>query len=552
MSRTALLVSILISAATPSLAGTFTPAPYVKEERVDVLTRAVANEKFSRDLLGAPYATVVVANVDVYDRFPYVEARYFQIVTDPAWNRLLMGEIGRTPLAYDGSAGAFGRLSAPRGLSSDARGRVYVADAGNDRVLVFQAVSEFDRMSLRPLYAVTDLNDPYGVAYSDGGTPFDASDDRLVVANTGRNDVRLYSLSDNGASLVASIGDLGSGANRFAGPMAVTFGRRNGAHTEDVYVSDAHNGRIVHLRDAGGSLEWVGSVSHGLGLVTSLDADHFGNLYAAAPQAGKVVKHTRSLIPVAVLTAGIQGPRAFHIPFANVTDHRGGGAGVTSRAGQGSGVLVEEWGGEHGLRLLDLGVEMTEASVLDEESAAVRVTLTDQATVTAEITDPRSGQLIARRDAGLLESGSQTIRFLPGDYVSAWSLGEYRLSLKATSTYDDSRTSQVTTTLMMKSAGAPLLPARLTSLGAAPNPFNPTTTIRFVVPDGPARAYSLRIYDVGGGLVRALAEGPIGAGLQVVQWDGRSDRGEVVGSGIYLYRIEVDQETITGKMVLVK
>lgn len=549
MRRTALILSIVISVATTSLAGTFTPTPYLTEARVDVLTKAVANQQFGRDLLGAPYATTVVANVDVYDRFPYVEARYFQIVSDPVWDRLLMGEMGRTPLAYTGTSGLFGRLATPRGLSSDERNRVYVADAGNDRVLVFQATSEFDRMTLEPLYAIEGLNDPYDVAYSDGGTPFDAADDRLAVANTGRNEVRLYRLMEREARLVSSIGELGSNVDHFAGPMAIAFGRRNGANTEDIYVSDAHNSRVVRLRDAGESLEWVGAVSHELGLVTSLDTDHWGNLYVTAPQVGKVVKHTSSLVPVATLDSDIKRPRAFHVPFANVTDHR---TGVTTRAGQGSGVLVEEWNGEHGFRMLNLGVELTEATFLEEEGGAVRVTLTDHAAVTAEITDPRTGQLIARRSAGVLAAGSQTIAFLPQDYVSAWHEGEYRLNVQATSTYDDTRTSQLTTSIVMKSAGGPPLPDHLTLLGAAPNPFNPTTTIRFLVPSGPTRPYNLRIYDISGRLVRELAEGPIGAGLHIVPWDGRNDRGSFVGSGIYLYRVDVGDAQLTGKMVLVK
>ena len=52
--------------------------------------------------------------------------------------------------------------------------------------------------------------------------------------------------------------------------------------------------------------------------------------------------------------------------------------------------------------------------------------------------------------------------------------------------------------------------------------------------------------------VRQLAAGQVGGGLQEVFWNGRNESGESVGSGIYLYRLEVGRENFTGKMVLVK
>jgi len=550
MSRTtALLITIIALSVSTATAGTFNQTPYLAEAQVEVLTKQIANDQFGRDLFGDPYATVVVGNVDVYDRFPYLEARYFQVVSDPTWNRLLVGEVGKTPAAYDGSESGFGSLSAPRGLSSDERGRIYVADTGNNRVLVFHTTSEFDRMTLTPLFSIDELAKPYDVAYSDGGTAFDASDDVLYVANTGRNEVRRYDLSGNDATLTHAIGDLGSGNNRFAGPMAITVGHRVGVHSEDVFVSDAHNGRLVRLVDNGSSFEWAGSVTHQMGLITSLDTDHWGNVYAAAPQVGKIAKYTETLSQIASFGDDIKRPRSFHVPFANVTDHR---SGERSRAGQGSGIVVEEWDGENGIRLLNLGVELNDAAVVKGDGNAVSVTLTDHAHVVAEIIDPRSGQMIARHDAGVLNSGSQTIRFSGDDYVAGWSEGEYRVKVLAGSTYDESKSSEVTMTIVMQTSGGPSLPDRLELLGNTPNPFNPTTTIRFTVPAGPSRDYSLRIYDVAGRLVRELASGQIASGLKQVSWDGRSDGGGSVGSGIYIYRLEVGQERLTGKMVLVK
>lgn len=549
MSRTTLIITILLLGATSAGAETFNQRPYLPEAGVNVLTRDVANQQLGRNLFGDPYATVVVGNVDVYDRFPYLEARYFQIVSDPQWNRLLMGEVGQGLFAHDGAGDRFGHLSAPRGLSADASGRVYVADTGNDRVLVYKTVTEYENIRLEPVYAVEGLAKPYGVAFSDAGTPFDKSDDILYVANTGRNEVRRYSLTANGAQLTGTIGELGSGEGRFAGPMAITVGHRDGVNCADVYVADAHNERIVQLRDNGGSLAWAGSVKHDLGTVTSLDTDHWGNLYAAAPQAGRVAKFTASMLPVANLSANIEHPRAFHAVFANVTDHRNG---TTRRSGQGSGVIVDEWGGRTGLRMVGLGVEMKDAAANGNNGAAVSMTLTDHADVTAEIIDPRSGQVVARHDAGLMTAGPQTIKFDGKDYIAAWQSGEYRISLSAHSTYDGGVIGTAEVPVTLSGSGGPALPSRLTLYGNVPNPFNPSTTIRFAVPAGSPQPYSLRIYDVRGALVRELGAGQIGGGNHEVRWDGRDERGAPVSSGVYLYRLAVGAEKLTGKMALLK
>lgn len=549
MIRTALFTMILICSAAVVGAATFTPTPYFADANVDVLTRTVANQMVGRDLFGTPYATAVVGNVDVYDRFPYIESRFFQIVSDPSWNRLLLGEIGRNPVAYDGSGNAFGAFDAPRGLSSDAFGRVYVADSGNNRVVVLSVVSEFDRIDLVPRFTIDGLSRPYDVAYSDGGTPFDGSDDRLFVANSGRNEVRMYALNGDEASFVDAIGALGSGVARFAGPMAIAVGHHEGVHTADVYVADAHNARLVHLLDAGQALVWAGSVKHDLGPVTALDTDHWGNVYATAPHVGSVAKFTSSLLSVASFSGESNRPRSFHVPFANVTDHR---TGEKTRAGQGSGILVEEWDGKGGLRLLNLDVDMKDAAVVKGEGAAFSVTLTDHASVTAEIRDTRSGEVIARHETGVLGSGPHTVQFSAGDYLAPFEPGTYRMTVIAASTYDKGRTSETEMDIAMSSAGGPALPARLTQLGNTPNPFNPTTVIRFSVPSGPNRAYDLKIYDVAGRLVRSLAAGQIGSGVHQETWDGRSDQGGFVGSGIYLYRVKVGPESFTGKMVMVK
>lgn len=83
-----------------------------------------------------------------------------------------------------------------------------------------------------------------------------------------------------------------------------------------------------------------------------------------------------------------------------------------------------------------------------------------------------------------------------------------------------------------------------------PNPFNPSTVISFAVTrEGPG---SLRVFNLRGELVRTLREGSFAAGEQSVQWDGRGDDGALVGSGVYLYRLEVGGQALSRRMMLLK
>ncbi|HNW59722.1 MAG TPA: FlgD immunoglobulin-like domain containing protein [bacterium] len=83
-----------------------------------------------------------------------------------------------------------------------------------------------------------------------------------------------------------------------------------------------------------------------------------------------------------------------------------------------------------------------------------------------------------------------------------------------------------------------------------PNPFNPTTTLAFDLPA--AGAVQVVIYNGLGRQVRVLQDGLLQAGQHRLQWDGRSDRGEMAPSGLYFacFRSGGSQRTI--KMVMLK
>jgi hypothetical protein len=83
-----------------------------------------------------------------------------------------------------------------------------------------------------------------------------------------------------------------------------------------------------------------------------------------------------------------------------------------------------------------------------------------------------------------------------------------------------------------------------------PNPFNPTTTIRYEL--AAAGNVRLRVFDAAGRLVRTLVDTSEGAGAHDVTFDGRDDNGRPVASGVYFYRLDAGTTTQTRKMVLLK
>ena len=83
-----------------------------------------------------------------------------------------------------------------------------------------------------------------------------------------------------------------------------------------------------------------------------------------------------------------------------------------------------------------------------------------------------------------------------------------------------------------------------------PNPFNPTTTIRYAIAGD--NQVSLAIYDVTGRKVRTLVNERQRADVYRVNWDGINDRGQRVASGVYFYKLAAGKFTQTKKMVLLK
>ncbi|HEU4364776.1 MAG TPA: FlgD immunoglobulin-like domain containing protein [Candidatus Krumholzibacteria bacterium] len=94
-------------------------------------------------------------------------------------------------------------------------------------------------------------------------------------------------------------------------------------------------------------------------------------------------------------------------------------------------------------------------------------------------------------------------------------------------------------------------PARTLALDQnVPNPFNPATTIPFVLAE--TSRVLLRVYDVRGAHVATLCDGVLPGGRHSIGWDGRNDGGRAVSSGTYLYSLVAGKHRLSRKMLMVR
>ena len=83
-----------------------------------------------------------------------------------------------------------------------------------------------------------------------------------------------------------------------------------------------------------------------------------------------------------------------------------------------------------------------------------------------------------------------------------------------------------------------------------PNPFNPTTTLRFDLPE--VTDATVTIFNMLGQKVRTFNMNDTPAGYHSIKWDATNDYGDPIGAGVYLYQLRANQFVKTRKMVLLK
>ena len=87
-------------------------------------------------------------------------------------------------------------------------------------------------------------------------------------------------------------------------------------------------------------------------------------------------------------------------------------------------------------------------------------------------------------------------------------------------------------------------------LSVSPNPFNPTTEIKFAVTQ--SGHVSLELYDIRGRIVRRLVDAFCNPGVQSTTWNGRDDAGRAVPSGTYFARLGAGSEWMVERLTLLR
>ncbi len=83
-----------------------------------------------------------------------------------------------------------------------------------------------------------------------------------------------------------------------------------------------------------------------------------------------------------------------------------------------------------------------------------------------------------------------------------------------------------------------------------PNPFNPVTTIRFQLPK--RERVVLTIYNMLGQKIATLIDGQKDPGYYTVEWDGKDSSGIEAATGLYIYRLQSQERSITKRMIKLK
>ncbi|HNL25721.1 MAG TPA: fibronectin type III domain-containing protein, partial [bacterium] len=190
-----------------------------------------------------------------------------------------------------------------------------------------------------------------------------------------------------------------------------------------------------------------------------------------------------------------------------------------------------------------------------------RATLAEEAVLLSEQSD--DGVYTFSADAEANGSMVLEIQFDAAQYADPSKLFIYRMEKE---TWSKQKTQVFTKTNTLKAQvesfgtykiaydgsfdGSNIVPTEFALLQNYPNPFNPSTTIRYDLRED--ETVSLKIYNMLGQEVRTLRKGFQMAGEYRVQWDGRNNAGQVVSSGVYIYRLETKSYRATKKMMFLK
>lgn len=408
-----------------SVGETFSTVPVSREHHIDRLSRGVTESQISRTLFGVPEKTASLYRAHYMQTAPFISASYVQFVLDPEWNRILYGNLNRWIKSYTD-------VSGPSGIAVSPDGLVFVSEKGNQRISVLRLVGEENEMRLVPQFFIPNITNPTDIAFSDNGTPLDASDDFLYVADGVENHITRFALSSTGAVEVASFDNMET-------PTSIIIGRWNGFNTNYIYVVDKIGKRLRVFEDGGQAMtlvqEFQGDYSQ---YFQSIRVDHFGNLYVVDNVNSRILKFNPEL--ELLDTHGDAGDFAavgfVDIPFGKITIDGDG----TYWAGFDQLFAVERWSASSGAQRRVLGLRLkniafqTDADVSRVQNDFVQ---TDAGEVGVRIFDDNNKPVRNLGSAWIVAGHKELLWDRRDDNGKLVPPGTYRYELGATSAYRD-------------------------------------------------------------------------------------------------------------------
>lgn len=183
-------------------------------------------------------------------------------VADTGWGKVVVFDVPNKSFAFWGTRGK-GSLSKPIAITSDSAGHVYVTDVLQRRVVVFDKDGNY----FSAMGKSGELEAPTGIA-------LDEARKRIYVVDTKRHDIAVFDFDGN---LVSTIGERGNGLGQFNFPTHLAVDGQG-----KIYVSDSMNFRVQILDPDGTPLKSFGKNGQNLGDLSrakGIAVDSEGHVY---------------------------------------------------------------------------------------------------------------------------------------------------------------------------------------------------------------------------------------------------------------------------------
>ncbi|MGB9722248.1 MAG: FlgD immunoglobulin-like domain containing protein, partial [bacterium] len=196
------------------------------------ITSAIVHQKLEKELFNIPQGVGYMLGIG---------GKKIAFCVDEGWHRVVYTKEDANWIKAwgDWSTGNDG-FRFPIGVTKDWYRNIYVADAGNGRIVKLCYNIDNDELEFVTTFPIGGQGSVWDIDFEDG---------EFFVTDPVNH--RIYKLSETGAILV-SYGEYGSDIGQFKRPRGIA------AFWDNIYIADAGNNRIVWLEDKGDHFEWRG------------------------------------------------------------------------------------------------------------------------------------------------------------------------------------------------------------------------------------------------------------------------------------------------------